>query len=75
MKVQSIGNYVDPVTTKVYEVNKRTKLIPFAPLDGPPVTVEGGVDYITTSGINLNPKSDDESVFEMVEIDGILHRQ
>lgn len=75
MRVDSIGNYVDQVTTKVYEVNRRTKLIPFAPLDGPPSTVDGAVDYITTSGINLNPTSDDESVFEMVEIDGILRRQ
>lgn len=75
MRVDSIGNYVDRVTSKVYEVSRRTKLIPFAPLDGPAVTVDGGVDYITTSGINLNRKSDDESVFEMVEIDGTLHRQ
>lgn len=75
MRVVTIGSYVDRATSRVYEVKRRTIPSVHSPLAGNSSLVGGVDDYITACGINLNPKADDESVFEMIEIDGILHRQ
>lgn len=75
MHVENIGNYVNRATGKVYQVEKRTELVKHSPVAGASSVLKGSKDFITSCGINLNPKSDDDSVFEMIEIDGILHRQ
>jgi hypothetical protein len=75
MRTEKIGKYINRATGKVYEVVKRTKLVNMSPLSGGGVTLDGSVDFITSCGINLNPKSDDDSVFEMLEINGTIHRQ
>lgn len=74
MQVQNIGNYINRVSGKVYQVEKRTKLLRHV-VDGVANVRKGPIDFITTCGVNLNPKSDDDSSFEMIEINGILHRQ
>lgn len=75
MRTEKIGKYINRATGKVYEVVKRTQLLKTSPLSDRGVTLDGSVDYITSCGINLNPKSDDDSVFEMLEINGNIHRQ
>lgn len=75
MRVENIGNYININTSKVYQVEKRTKLVKHSPVAGSSSVSDGSIDFITKCGINLNPKSDDDSVFEMIEIDGTLHRQ
>lgn len=76
MDVENIGSYIDPTTQKTYQVQKRTATVKFSPVDGPTTRLKGGpVDFVTACGINLNPKLDDDTVFEMIEQNGILHRQ
>lgn len=75
MSVENIGSFIDRATSKIYQVQKRTEAVNFSSLAGPAARLKGGSeDFITTCGVNLNPKSDDDSVFEMIEIDGTLHR-
>lgn len=75
MHVEIIGNFVNRSTGQVYQVKKRTKLVRHSPAAGAPGVFKGPIDFITSCGINLNPKSDDDSVFELIEIDGIIYRQ
>ena len=75
MRVENIGTYINKLTSKVYQVDKRTKLVKHSPTAGSSSLHDGPIDFITSCGINLNPKSDDDSMFELIEIDGIIYRQ
>lgn len=75
MRVENIGTYINSDTLKVYQVEKRTELIEHLLQNGSKSMHDGRIDFITTCGIDLNPKSDDDSSFEMIQIDGIIHRQ
>lgn len=77
MLVENIGNYVNRATGEVYQVERRTKQGAYPLQSGASRPYKGAIDYITSCGIDLSPKSDDESVFEIIDIDvnGIIHRQ
>jgi len=75
MHVENIGNYVNRATGKVYQVKKRTELPKHSPVAGASSVHKGSESFITSCGIDLDPKSDDDSVFEMIQIDGTIHRQ
>ena len=70
---ETIGTYIDRVRGKTYTVEKHTHEISHRQLDGSIVFMEGSYEYKTSCGYSVEPRSDDLSTFELIEIDGIIH--
>ena len=72
--IESIGIYTDVESGRKYEVIKRTFFVQSAPINGSRQVHEVGFDYITTCGIDLEPLKKDLSSFELIQIDGVIHK-
>lgn len=69
-----IGEYLDRKSKKIYTVVKRTKEILHKPLASKTEVYKGSFDYITTCGIDLQPQDEDLKTFELIQIDGFIHK-
>lgn len=55
---------------EVYTVIHRRQLVSHHPLTGATQSIDGGDDWVTECGIDLDPQED--GTFEMIQIDGRL---
>jgi len=74
MKIETIGQYQDENTRRIYTVLKRTKVITHNPISGNSQILEGNHDFITSCNIDLNQLDDQLDSFEMMQKDGIIKR-
>lgn len=74
MGTESIGAYEDRQTGKQYVVLKRTATLVHAPLSGKASRLSGAVDFVTACGMDVEPLDDKLDSFELIQIDGIIHR-
>jgi hypothetical protein len=70
--LEVLGEFIDQASQKIYTVHKRTRKIEQSPISGRKQQFNGAVDYITSCGIDLQPLNDQETRFELIQIDGIL---
>lgn len=71
---ETIGTYIDRVGGKMYTVEKHTHEIPHRQLNGSIVFMAGSYEYKTSCGYSVEPLGDDLVAFELIEIDGTIHR-
>ena len=74
LKTETIGQYQDEKTGKIYTVLKRTKEIVHKPVSGKSQVLEDTHDFITSCDIDLNPLDNEFNAFELMQIDGIIKR-
>jgi len=70
----SLGTFENRATGKRYTVIKVQRTAPHEPVSGRAQQHDSGYGYETDTGLNLNDTSGNETVFELIEIDGTLHR-
>lgn len=71
---KDLGTYVDPNTEEHYTVIERTREVKMRNRDGTNHVRQGAVDYVTSSGKDLNRIGDDLDAFEIVQT-GIVIRK
>lgn len=69
-----VGTYINRETGKNYTVEKHTQELTFQPLNSSEVTRDGSYSYTTSCGIDVEPLGDDLASFELIQIDGVIHR-
>ncbi len=74
MRAEIVGEYRDVNTSEVYTVLKRIKEITSNSLSGSSKVFDGTFDYVTSCGIDVNPLSENESSFELIQKGGIIQR-
>lgn len=72
--IEVIGTYINRANNKQYSIEKHTHEVHHRRMVGSFATLEGSFEYKTSCGYNVTPRSHDLSQFELIEIDGLLHR-
>ncbi|MEN9659602.1 MAG: hypothetical protein RL571_3067 [Pseudomonadota bacterium] len=74
MKIEFLGEYLDRTSGRSYVVKKITHQTNHSTLTGSASRSDGSYEFQTSCGIDLKPMNDELSAFELIQIDGVIHR-
>lgn len=71
---QSLGWFEDRSSGRRFEVLKVFHDAQHSPMDGRRAREPSNYEYVTACGLDANDSSGNETVFELIQTDGTLHR-
>jgi hypothetical protein len=74
MDTEVIGTYENRQTGRQYVVLARRSESVHAPLSEGASRLSGAEDFMTACGIDLQPLDEGRDSFELIQIDGVIHR-
>lgn len=74
MSTESIGTYEDRQTRKQYVVLRRVSQSVHSPLSKGAFRIDGSEDFVTACGIDVEALDDNLDSFELIQVDGVIHR-